>query len=149
MAKDCTVMLSPPTNKSQHQGRVFSLNAKETTQSDNLIQGKCEANSRTLTMLYNFGATHSFISHNCIDRLGLSVFELPHRLIVSTHVGKPVKTCQCCLNCHFQIDGRSFVANLICLPLSGLDLILGMDWLSANHAIINCSKKSVVLRLYL
>ena len=45
----------------------------------------------------------------------------------------------------FSFDGRSFVANLICLPLSSLDLILGMDWLSANHAMINCSEKSIVL----
>ena len=49
------------------------------------------------------------------------------------------------MKCHFRIDGRSFVANLICFPLSGLDLILGMDWLSTNHAMINCSEKSIVL----
>ena len=45
----------------------------------------------------------------------------------------------------FQINGRSFVVDLICLPLSGLDLILGMDWLFANHPMINCSKKSIML----
>ena len=78
-------------------------------------------------MLYDSGATHSFISHDCIDRFGLSVSELLYMLIVSTFVGKLVKTCQCCLNCRFQINSRSFVANLICLALSGLDLILGMD----------------------
>ena len=53
--------------------------------------------------------------------------ELLYILIVSTLTGKFVKTCHCCLNCHFQIDGRSFVENLICLSLSSLDLILGMD----------------------
>ena len=78
-------------------------------------------------MLYDSRATHSFISHYCVDKLGLPVSELPYMLIVSTPTGKPVKTCQCCLNFRFQIDGRSFVANLIYLPLSGLDLILGMD----------------------
>ena len=96
-------------------------------------------------MLYDSGAAHSFISHDCVDRLGLCVFELPYMLIVSSLAGKPDKTCQCCLNCRFLIDGRSFVANLICLPLSGLYLILGMDWLSANYAMINCSEKSIVL----
>ena len=75
-------------------------------------------------MLYDSRATHFFISHNCVDRLGLPVSKLPYMLMVSTPTGKLVKTCQCCLNCRFQIDGRSFIANLICLPLSGLDLIL-------------------------
>ena len=127
MIKDCTVKMPLPANKPQHQGRVFALNVEEATQSNDLIQGKCEVNSRTLIVLYNFGATHSFISHDNVDRLGLFVSKLPYMLVVSTPAGKLVKTCQCCLKCHFQIDGRSFSANLICLPLSSLDLILGMD----------------------
>ena len=43
-----------------------------------------------------------------------------------------------------RIEGRTFIANLICLPLSGLDIILGMDSLSANHVILNCSDKTIV-----
>ena len=78
-------------------------------------------------MLYDSGATYSFISHDCVDRLRLSMSELPYMLIISTPDRKLVKTCQCCLKCHFQIDSRFFIANLICLLLSGLDLILGMD----------------------
>ena len=31
------------------------------------------------------------------------------------------------------------------MPLSGLDLSLGIDWLSANHATINCFEKSIML----
>ena len=34
--------------------------------------------------------------------------------------------------------------NLICLPLAGLDVILGMDWLSANHILIDCNEKKVL-----
>ena len=32
----------------------------------------------------------------------------------------------------------------MCLPLEGLDAILGMDWLSNNHIIINCGRRSLV-----
>ena len=140
IAKDCTVKLSPIANRPQYQGRVFTLNAEEATQSNDLIQGKCEVNDRTLTILYDSGAMHSFISHDCICKLELPLSELPYMLIVSTSTGKPTKICQCCLKCHFQMDGRSFVADLICLPSSGLDLILGMDWLLAKHVVINYLK---------
>ena len=34
--------------------------------------------------------------------------------------------------------------DLICLPLSQIDVILGMDWLSSNHVLLNCFDKSVV-----
>ena len=93
-------------------------------------------------MLYDSSATHSFMSHDYVNRLELLVSELPYVLLVSTTAWKLVRTCQCCLSCHFQIDG--FVFDLICLPLSGLDLILGMDWLSTNHVMLNCSEKSLV-----
>ena len=48
------------------------------------------------------------------------------------------------MNLPLQTEGRNLVANLICLPLSGLDIILGMDWLSTNRIILNCSEKTIV-----
>ena len=32
----------------------------------------------------------------------------------------------------------------MCLPLEGLDVILGMDWLSSNHIAIDCGQRRVV-----
>ena len=34
-------------------------------------------------MLYDSGATHSFISHDCVDRLGLLVLKLSYMSIAS------------------------------------------------------------------
>jgi len=39
--------------------------------------------------------------------------------------------------------GRDFEIDLVCLPLSGMDVILGMNWLEYNHVHINCFSKSV------
>ena len=36
-----------------------------------------------------------------------------------------------------EVEGRMYKVNLICLPLQELEVILGMDWLSANHILIN------------
>ncbi|XP_020961058.1 uncharacterized protein LOC110263675 [Arachis ipaensis] len=43
----------------------------------------------------------------------------------------------------FRIQQHEFVHDLICLPMTGLDLILGLDWLSKNHVFLDCSEKSV------
>ena len=43
----------------------------------------------------------------------------------------------CCLLC------RDFEVDLVCLPLSGMDVILGMKWLEYNHVHINCFSKTV------
>jgi hypothetical protein len=41
--------------------------------------------------------------------------------------------------------GVEFLANLIVLESKGIDLILGMDWLSRHNGLIDCAKKAVRL----
>ncbi|XP_057734160.1 uncharacterized protein LOC130949465 [Arachis stenosperma] len=48
-----------------------------------------------------------------------------------------------CPQVSFRVKYRDFVHNLVCLPMVGLDLILGLDWLSKNHVLLDCSVKSV------
>ena len=44
-----------------------------------------------------------------------------------------------------QIGGHLFLASLILLGNSDIDVILGMDWLTANKAKIDCATKTVTL----
>jgi len=99
---------------------------------------------KLLDVLYDSGATHSFISHACVERLGLCTTELPYDIVVSTPTNEPVTTSQVCLKCPITVEGRSFMADLICLPLAHLDVILGMDWLSTNHIFLDCKEKMLV-----
>ena len=103
------------------------MDAVDADKSEGLIQGTCEMDGETLTVLYDSGASHSFISHNYMTILWLPISELPYDLLVSTPTNKPVKTSQIYMNVPLQIEGRTFVANLIRLPLFGLDIILGID----------------------
>ncbi|XP_057719491.1 uncharacterized protein LOC130933907 [Arachis stenosperma] len=48
-----------------------------------------------------------------------------------------------CPQVSFRIKQHDFVHNLICLPMIDLDLILGLDWLSENHVLLDSSAKSV------
>jgi hypothetical protein len=41
--------------------------------------------------------------------------------------------------------GREFCANPKVLQSSGIDIILGMGWLTKYNAVIHCSKRSVIL----
>jgi hypothetical protein len=46
---------------------------------------------------------------------------------------------------NLKIRGVDFVANIIVLELKGIDVILGMDWLSKHKVHIDCTKKSIKL----
>jgi hypothetical protein len=50
-----------------------------------------------------------------------------------------------CDNFSLKILGRDFRANLIILDSKGIDVILGMGWLTACDAVIQYAKRSVLL----
>jgi len=79
-----------------------------------------------------------------VRELGLPVCELQFDLVVSTPTSGLVRTSSVCSRCSVEVEGRVYKVNLICLPLQGLDVILGMDWLSANHVFIDCREKKLL-----
>jgi len=95
-------------------------------------------------VLFDLGATHSFISQEYVSRLGLVARDLGCELAVSTPASKQVSTNLVYVGCSIEMAGHRFKVNLICLPLKGLDVILGMDWLSNYHVIIDCRRRNVV-----
>lgn len=48
--------------------------------------------------------------------------------------------------CLFCIEDQMMEANLILLDLFRLNVILGIDWLFANHAYVDFYKKEVIFR---
>ena len=52
------------------------MTGAEATSSGNLVIGDCMIAGKSCCVLYDFGATHSFVSNACVERLGLLVREL-------------------------------------------------------------------------
>jgi len=94
--------------------------------------------NNNVLVLFDSGDTHSFISQECVSRLGIVARDLGCELAVSTPASGQVSTNLACSDCVIEVAGHKFKVNLICLPLEGLDVILGMDWLSDNHVLIDC-----------
>jgi hypothetical protein len=65
-------------------------------------------------------------------------------MIVSS-LGGDMPERKLCQKVNLKIRGVDFVANLIVLESKGIDVILGMEWLSKHKELINCAKKSVKL----
>ena len=72
------------------------------------------------------------------------IWELGCELIVTPPASGEVSTNSVCVGCPMEVAGHRFKVNLICLPMEGLDVILGMDWLSSNHVVIGCDDTDVV-----
>ena len=70
------------------------------------------------------GATHSFISHECATKLEL---DINGSMVINTPSSGYVTTTYICLKFPLTIYGKSFVMDLVCLPLHQIDVILGMN----------------------
>ena len=46
-------------------------------------------------------------------------------------------------NVPIQVGERTFYANLVVIKIEDYDVILGMDWLSAHHTVIDYRKRRV------
>jgi hypothetical protein len=96
-------------------------------------------------MLFDSRASHSFISAAYVEKHNLPISLLKCQMIVSS-LERDMLARQLCLKVNLKIRGGvDFVANLIVLESKGIDIILGMDWLSKHKVLIDCTKKSVKL----
>ena len=96
--------------------------------------------------LIELGSTHSYV---CIEQLS-DKMPLVEPLAYDMHVISPlrhsVRVNRVHKNCLLMVHDREFSVDLIALPFHDFDLILGMDWLSKHRAIVDCDKKTVVLK---
>ena len=119
--------LNNQSERPRTMGRVFALSGADAAQFDDLIQGMCFISHVPLVVLYDSGGTHSFISRVCVEKLALPVCSLKFDLIMDTPASGSVLTSNVCLQCPILISDRLFLVDLVVLPLSQIDVILGMD----------------------
>ena len=122
---------------------MFALTGTQTVNEDRLIRGTCFFNSTPLIAIIDTGATHCFIAANCAYKLGLVMSSMNGGMVVETPAKGLVTTSLVCLKCPLSMFGRDFEVDLVCLPLSGMDVIFGMKWLEYNHVHINCFSKTM------
>ncbi|XP_057443800.1 uncharacterized protein LOC130735949 [Lotus japonicus] len=125
-------------------GRVFGMSGEQAVVTDDLIQGTCVIAGTSLMVLFDSGATHSFIVEECVEKLGLLTADLPFDLVATTRAADRLVTRTACLQCPLIYEDQMFLANLVCLGLKELDVFPGMDWLAQYHVLLDCANKVVV-----
>ncbi|XP_047952402.1 uncharacterized protein LOC125197962, partial [Salvia hispanica] len=134
------------------QARAFALEQKKPKKEQDErekgnLTGMGEILNTPVVVLFDTGASHSFISELCVHTLGLSTSESEHRMMVSSPVGGTIEISRTCSNIEIVLGELKIVAHdLQVMAMKDTDVILGMDWLAANYATIRCKERQISLQ---
>ena len=94
-------------------------------------------------MLFDSGASYSFIAASVVIELGLEVETLEEPLYVSSTLWIRARIGIICRGCELEISGTLLTVDLRIMDMSEFDVILGMDWLTAYRVVIDCERKRI------
>jgi len=128
------------------QGRVYNLTKEDVGSDPAVIQGTLYILETPVHVLIDPGSTHSFMSHALAESLEVKTKPMGCPMVVSTPMGKSMKTSELIEKCEISLSNIQFQTDLILLEVYDFDIILGMDFLSKNDANIDCRRKIMTIR---
>ena len=106
------------------------------------MTGTFSINHKPAIILFDSGATLSFISTKCGARLGLDPDQTKAPYMISTHGGK-IDSNRIFSHVPIQLGSKLIKTNLVSLSLEGMDVILGMDWMIQHKVLLDISSQAV------
>ena len=136
----------PPPRVEQRPvaGRVYDVTTEQVKNGD-LIEGTVPVNEHAAYVLFDCGATHTFISDDFTEQLHGSVQPVDKMIEVYNPLGSCTKCIQCVKNLDIEIAWLHLPTDVILIDMIQYDVILGMNWLAQNNAKILCREGRVIL----
>ena len=94
-------------------------------------------------MLFDSGASHSFIAASVVIELGLEVEALEEPLYLSYPLRIRARIGMICRGCKLEISGILLTVDLRVIDMLEFNVIPGMDWLTTYKVVINCERRRV------
>jgi hypothetical protein len=144
MRNESQILKGSKEKQSYARGRVNHVSAETAQENPRVVFDMCLVNSALASVLFDAGATHSFITSHCAGKLNIPMSTMPRPMLVSSARGD-MKALYRCYNVNLQILGKDFQADPIVLDSIGIDVVLGMGWLGKFNGEIRYATKSVLL----
>ncbi|GKA97368.1 putative reverse transcriptase domain-containing protein [Tanacetum coccineum] len=145
--KDCPKLKNG--NRSNQRGngnapaKVYVVGNVGTNPDSNVVTGTFLLNDRYASILFDTSADRSFVSTTFSSLIDITPTTLDNYYDVELADEKIIGTNTIIRGCTLNFLNHPFNINLIPVELGSFDVIIGMDWLSKYHAVIDCAEKIV------
>jgi hypothetical protein len=122
---------------------LISLHAIAGCNGPKTMRVKAAIGRKTLVVLIDSGSTHNFVDHKIASALQLAV-TLAEEFTVKVANGEKLRCTERYTNVVISIQGFQFTTTLYSLPLHGIDIVLGVQWLE-NLGPVLCDWKKMTM----
>jgi hypothetical protein len=134
-----------PAKKPMVQVRQGKLNF--TTMSDipegaSVLTGTFSINNTPVKILFDSGATHSFINENLLGKLGLKGMQTKSTYKI-TIPGGNISSHLVTFGVPLRLGSKVVQSNLITIKLEGMDVISCMEWMTQHKVVLDISDRVV------
>jgi hypothetical protein len=117
---------STPARQNQAHAHVNHVAVEDSQAAPDIIIGMILISDNGAIVLFDSGASHSFVAANFVQKHNLPLSLSKNRMIVSSPRGD-MHARHVCPKVSILIKGVEFLANLVVLESKGIDVILEMD----------------------
>ena len=110
-----------------------------------VLAGTFFVNDRPVMVLFDSGASHTFISKECALKLGLEVECLKSPYSIHSPGGQ-IFTDQMTRQVPLQLQGKIYPTYFIVLPTQKVDIILGMNWMEDRGVLLDTLSRTMHLQ---
>ncbi|GKD47756.1 putative reverse transcriptase domain-containing protein, partial [Tanacetum coccineum] len=128
------------------RGKAYVLGGGDANLGSNTVTGTFLLNDHHAYMLFDSGADRSFVSNTFSALLDIIPYALDVSYAVELADGRTSETNIVLRGCTLGLLGHPFNIDLMPIDLGSFDVIISMDWLAKNHAVIVCDEKIVTVK---
>ncbi|GJX91637.1 putative reverse transcriptase domain-containing protein [Tanacetum coccineum] len=127
------------------RGKAYVLGGGDANPGSNTVTGTFLLNDHHAYMLFDPGADRSFVSNTFSALLDVIPSALDVSYVVELADRRTSETNTVLRGCTLGLLGHPFNIDLMPIDLGSFDVIIGMDWLAKNYAVIVCDEKIVCI----
>jgi hypothetical protein len=124
------------------QGRLNFTTVADIPEGAPIMTGIFSVLNYPTVILFYSGESHSFISTKISAKCHLTFYHTDGVIMISTPGGR-VATYQLNWRVPIKLGSLVFKTTLLIMALESVDVILGTDWLSRHHALIDVAARAI------
>ncbi|WVZ51963.1 hypothetical protein U9M48_003060 [Paspalum notatum var. saurae] len=123
-------------------GQLHYSQLEQVLEGEPVLAGTFLVNDHPMVVLFDSGATFSFISKAYALKRGYEIIELRQKYHI-TAAGSSINTDHIVRDLRLQVGRESLIISPLVLPQIGIDVILGMEWLKQHNAMIDVGSRTI------